>query len=124
MPRSFKHYIRLVSVVLKKITFIALVVILGIGCFFIFNVKYIRIGIILDIRQNAIVLKGSGPYDPSYILPVEEKSRFYNSNGDEITLSKLKIGDRVKVKLFPRSYGGIFLVRQQKTIRWLKILSE
>lgn len=108
----------------KAISIIVIIAVLGIGSYIIFNAKYIRTGTVLDIRKNAIVLQGSGPYDPAYVLPLEEKSRFYNSKGSEIALSELKVGNQVKVKLFPRSYGGIFLMRQQKTIRWVKVLSE
>jgi len=109
---------------LRAITIIVIVTVLGIGSYIIFNAKYIRTGTILDIRKDAIVLQGSGPHDPAYVLLLEEKSRFYNSKGHEIALSELKVGNRVQVKLFPRSYGRIFLVRQQKTIRWVKVLSE
>lgn len=109
---------------LRAISFIVLATVLGIGSYIIFNAKYIRMGTIVDISKDAIVVQGTGAYDPAYVLPLDEKSRFYDSRGNEIALSELKVGSRVKVKLFPRSYGGIFLVRQQKTIRWLKVLSE
>lgn len=101
-----------------------LAAVLGIGSYVIFNVKYIRTGTILDIRKDAIVLQGSGSQDPAYVLLLDEKSRFYNSKGLEIALSELKVGNRVQVKLFPRSHGRIFLARQQKIIRWVKVLLE
>lgn len=109
---------------LRLITFIIFATVLGIGFYIIFNAKYIRTGTVVEVRKDAIVVQGEGAYEPDYVLPLDEKSRFYDSEGKEITLLELKAGDRVKVKLFPRSYGGIFLARKQKTIRWVKVLSE
>lgn len=108
----------------RLITFIILATVLGIGFFIIFNARYIRTGTIVEVRKDAIVVQGEGAYEPAYVLLIEKNSQFYNSEGKEITLSELRVGDRVKVKLFPRSYGGILLARKQKTIRWVKVLSE
>ncbi len=110
--------------ILKRIIYTVLSVLIGLVFSFNFYLKYSRIGTIVDIREDAIVLQGDGPYDPAYVLKLEDKSRFYNSDGDKITLSELKLGNHVKIQLFPRVYGGIFLVREQKTINWVKVLSK
>jgi hypothetical protein len=109
---------------LRITAFTVLVIVLCVASYITFNAKYIRTGTIVEIRKDAIVVQGGSPYEPAYVLPIEEKSRFYDLKGNETTLSGLKPGDRVKIKLFPRSYGGIFLVREQKTVRWVKVLSE
>lgn len=108
----------------RSVIFIVLAVVFVASAYFTYNLKFIRTGTIVEIRKDAIVVRGLGKHEPDYVLPIEEKSRFYDKDGNEISLSELKVGDRVKVKLFPRSYGGIFLVRKQKTIRWLKVLPE
>lgn len=110
---------------IRKASFILLALLLGTIAYFTYNIKFIRTGTIVEIRKDAIVVRGSGQHDPDYVFPVEEKSRFYDKDGNEISLSELKVGDHVKVKLFPRSYGGrgiSVIVRKQKTVRWIKIL--
>ncbi|MFH1963828.1 MAG: hypothetical protein ABIJ30_13325 [bacterium] len=104
--------------------FIILALALGIGSYFKYYVDLIRIGTIVEIRKDAIVVQGAGPHDPAYILYLAKNSRFYNSKGGEIILSEFKVGERVRVKLFPRSYRGILLARKQKVVRWVKVFSE
>jgi hypothetical protein len=108
----------------RIIAFTVLVIVLGLASYITFNAKYIRTRTIVEIRKDAIVVRGEPPYKPAYVLPLEEKSRFYDLKGNKTTLSSLKPGDRVKIKLFPRSYGRIFLVRKQRTVKWVKVLSE
>lgn len=110
---------------IRKTSFILLALLLGTGAYFTYNAKFIRTGTIVEIRKDAIVVRGSGQHDPDYVFPIEEKSRFYDRNGNEISLSELRVGDRVEIRLFPRSYGGrgiSVIVRKQKAIKWVKVL--
>jgi len=108
----------------RYIVIIILASLLGIGAYFRYYVDLIRIGTIVEIRKDAILVQGAGPHDPAQVLYLGKKSRFHDSKDDETTLSALKVGDRVKVKLFPRSYGGIIHVRKYKTVRWVKVLPK
>jgi len=109
---------------IRKISFIVIAVLIGLGSFIMFNAKYIRIGTIVEIRNDAIVIQSNNADELPYVLPFDKKSRFYNAVGIDTAVSALKVGDRVKVKLFPRSYGGIIRVRKYKTVRWIKVLPK
>lgn len=119
---------------ITKIIVIILILIYIFGSTVIFNSKYIRTGTIVELRDDAIVVHHDS--DPSFVigdvLPLEnasethwiykEKTTFYDANGNEISYSALKIGNKVKVQMFPRTYGKIFQVRKCKTIKELHIM--
>jgi len=67
-----------------------LIVVFGISAYFTFTVRFIRTGSIVEIRKDEIVVRGEGMHEPDYVLPIEEKSRFYDSRGNSITFSELK----------------------------------
>jgi len=101
------------------ITFI-LAIIVVVGAFIQFNAHYTTGGIIVEVKEDTIVIKELA-YGGTGNLPLEEKSRFYDINGKEIPLSGLKIGDHVKVRLFPRM-DWIFFKRPRNTVRWIRVL--
>lgn len=59
----------------RMITLILLVIVLAFASYITFDSKYIRSGSIVEIRKDAIVVQGRSPYEPAYVLPIDERSR-------------------------------------------------
>jgi hypothetical protein len=112
------------NIILKRIWIILISLIIIAPSYFIYHVRYIREGKLIEIRKHSIVIRTIENIDGGSIYQLETKSRIYNTQGKEIFLSDLHPGDHVKIKLFPRVFGGLFSVRGRKTIKWVQVLKK
>ena len=108
----------------RTILTVVIALFLGAGAYFKYHISYIRIGRVFETKSEQLKLNSMGQNPLTYVFNIEPISEFYDIDGKKIGIEKILPGQRVKIKLLPRSYGSTIRVRNKEAIRWLKILGH
>ena len=90
--------------------------------YMIFNVLWVKTGVIIDKTEDTIVVRSGNTDIPVCIPSLPGKLICYDGQGNEIGVRELKPGDRVKMRALSRLSTHVASEEDRLVVRWIRLL--